>query len=520
MAKIDGSVPIAGLIAPTDSTDNYPVTDPTFQKGGWRDCESIEEMNNIPMARRREGMIVSVPNNSNTDFDYFKLKNNVFVKTDFGGGSGTSSDKIFDYVSPNPPVTNTAGELWLNTDSISENLGNVFKSVEVDGTVEWVHATITSDDVTKLLNYIIVDTVTDMENLTVKKQGMLVYSKDTELQYRYDGATFEETRAGMQGPKGDKGDLGPEGPQGIPGPAGAEGPIGPEGQVGPAGPQGPQGEKGDKGDKGDQGEQGEQGPEGPQGPQGPIGPEGPAQDLSEYYTKTETDNEITNKGYKTEAEVKTLLYNMSASKFEINAIYDVDDIVFTIDGANINFYKCLSNGTTGVNIGDNTRWAKTSPSVDTGIDETVLVKTTGDQTISGNKVFNQLPEVIGTPTKDNDVINKHYVESIYAKKSDISTAISFRGTKETYTDLLTIQDPNNGDMYIVRQGDTNGNKSGSYIYNGTEWIYTGEDSINLAAIAESLPINVKQDGTVGYTADEYAALPQDEKLNGKIYFII
>lgn len=63
--------------------------------------------------------------------------------------------------------------------------------------------------------------------------------------------------------------------EGIQGPQGEQGPIGPEG---PQGPQGPQGI---------------QGPEGPQGPKGDKGDPGEGADLSNYYTKTEADNQFT-----------------------------------------------------------------------------------------------------------------------------------------------------------------------------------------------------------------------------------
>ena len=75
---------------------------------------------------------------------------------------------------------------------------------------------------------------------------------------------------------------GAQGPQGIQGPAGADGAQGIQGPAGADGAQGIQGEKGDKGDTGDQG------PQGIQGIQGPAG-DGSDIDLTDYYTKTETD---------------------------------------------------------------------------------------------------------------------------------------------------------------------------------------------------------------------------------------
>ena len=62
------------------------------------------------------------------------------------------------------------------------------------------------------------------------------------------------------------------GPQGPVGPAGVEGPVGPQGMPGPAGPKGVAGPKGDRGDV------------------GPQGPSGQPADLSNYYTKIESND--------------------------------------------------------------------------------------------------------------------------------------------------------------------------------------------------------------------------------------
>lgn len=129
---------------------------------------------------------------------------------------------------------------------------------------------------------------------------------------------------GPVGPQGEQGPIGPVGPQGVQGiqgiqgetgPAGPQGEVGPKGDKGDIGPQGPQGpvgmrgEKGDKGDKGDKGETGKQGEQGIQGPQGEIGPQGPAgkdyvltlgdkeeiaglMDLSNYATQAYVNNKI------------------------------------------------------------------------------------------------------------------------------------------------------------------------------------------------------------------------------------
>ena len=78
----------------------------------------------------------------------------------------------------------------------------------------------------------------------------------------WDGSGWQDTGLPARGPQGEKGDTGPAGPQGE------------RGETGPAGPQGPQG------------------PQGETGPQGEKGETGPAPDMSDYYTRAQTDEAI------------------------------------------------------------------------------------------------------------------------------------------------------------------------------------------------------------------------------------
>lgn len=118
MARIPGSVPVAGIVAPTDDQDVYPVTNPLYQKGGWREVASEEEMNRIPIQRRNEGMIVAVAK-PGADTIYYEYKNNQFKIKSFGGAPATpdgsvdmtkyytkdETDSLVDAVRP-PDLTN------------------------------------------------------------------------------------------------------------------------------------------------------------------------------------------------------------------------------------------------------------------------------------------------------------------------------------------------------------------------------------------------------------------------------
>ena len=99
----------------------------------------------------------------------------------------------------------------------------------------------------------------------------------------------------------------------IKGQDGPVGPQGPQGEVGPVGPAGPQGPQGKQGETGSQGLRGPQGPQGPQGKEGKTPVKGvdyftdadikkiaaqveaPEPDLSNYYTRSQTETYVNNK---------------------------------------------------------------------------------------------------------------------------------------------------------------------------------------------------------------------------------
>ncbi len=58
MAQIPGSIPITGLLATTDSSDEYAIIDPQYGIDGLRNVTTNADRDNIPLLRRKEGMIV------------------------------------------------------------------------------------------------------------------------------------------------------------------------------------------------------------------------------------------------------------------------------------------------------------------------------------------------------------------------------------------------------------------------------------------------------------------------------
>lgn len=80
MAKIQGGVPVAGFMSPTDDQDVYAVTKEEYNQGGYRSVATVDEMNAITSERRKEGMLVNVINENKI----YQLVNDVFKVTSIG----------------------------------------------------------------------------------------------------------------------------------------------------------------------------------------------------------------------------------------------------------------------------------------------------------------------------------------------------------------------------------------------------------------------------------------------------
>ena len=251
---------------------------------------------------------------------------------------------------------------------------------------------------------------------------------------------------------------------------GVRGIQGPEGKQGPEGPQGPEGKPGI------QGPQGEPGPEGKEGPQGPDGKSAYQIWLDNGNTGTEQDflNSLVGPegaGGISLEEVKTItgeLENLSTEDKSslVNAINEVLSNAGGITELTSNcslytrpfgLYTNKSTvGTIFVNIDSNTIPSGSNTGLPINVDEIVLftksfnyriliafksdgiriytgnntylttITDTGGQTIKSKKTFNVLPESSVTPTTDNQLVNKKYVDD---SMSNIDSGISLDEVK-------------------------------------------------------------------------------------------
>jgi hypothetical protein len=149
--SFSGGVEVYGFISPTDITDQYPVIDPLYGIDGFRNVNTLSDLNSIPNLRRRAGMVVGVSGGTT----YYKLNPSPWNGTisdwslfQTGGGSGVftggtvTGDTIFTtnlsattfsattYLNlPIDPDTYITGFTYNdNTFTINDNSGNTFNA--------------------------------------------------------------------------------------------------------------------------------------------------------------------------------------------------------------------------------------------------------------------------------------------------------------------------------------------------------------------------------------------------------
>ena len=125
----------------------------------------------------------------------------------------------------------------------------------------------------------------DFGSVVAGLDGKSPYIGPSGTWFCWDSSGWQDTGLPARGPQGEKGDTGPAGPQGE------------RGETGPAGPQGPQGPQGEMGPQGEKGADGTVAfealtPQQIEMLKGEKGDPGPAPDMSDYYTRAQTDEAI------------------------------------------------------------------------------------------------------------------------------------------------------------------------------------------------------------------------------------
>lgn len=142
------SIKLTGLVTPYSPNDTYPVIDPLLGIDGLRSVATLTDMYNIPLERRRGGMVVGVQNLITNDTTYYKLKPGVtwsvgtLSVTDwdpfFGFGTGASALSV-KYNIASETVVVPPNYQYLLYGNLTIGTGGVFQTfgetVLINGTI-------------------------------------------------------------------------------------------------------------------------------------------------------------------------------------------------------------------------------------------------------------------------------------------------------------------------------------------------------------------------------------------------
>jgi len=142
---LSGGVEVLGFISPTEITDEYPVIDPLYGIDGFRNVNTLSDLNSIPNLRRRAGMVVGVSggttyyklnlgpwNGTITDWSLFQTGGGTFTggtvtgSTIFTGGLSATTISATTYQNLPLDIYVTGGTYSNGTIVFTNNSGNTF----------------------------------------------------------------------------------------------------------------------------------------------------------------------------------------------------------------------------------------------------------------------------------------------------------------------------------------------------------------------------------------------------------
>lgn len=107
MATIKDTVPVLGMISPTDTRDKYATQEDTLGKGGYRSVPTYNDLQNIPDLRRKIGMLCYVENEEKI---YILSKSGIWEPFNSSGASSSS----WNYTQMDPLELNNMFNETLN----------------------------------------------------------------------------------------------------------------------------------------------------------------------------------------------------------------------------------------------------------------------------------------------------------------------------------------------------------------------------------------------------------------------
>jgi len=188
MARYPGGVVVSGYISPSDTADQYATHRADLGKGGYRSVITLADRDAITNLRREVGMVVYV---IDQDKEY-RLLNGIANANwqEVVGGTGSSGDSnylITTDIFTRDMIEPTKRKIGQIVYVIDEN-----KEYRLVGGIEnsnWAELKAGSVGVSDCCNYIIVDSISDVENYPYIDRfiGLTLYAKDTDKEFRFVG---------------------------------------------------------------------------------------------------------------------------------------------------------------------------------------------------------------------------------------------------------------------------------------------------------------------------------------------
>lgn len=176
--SLSGGVQVFGFISPSDTTDQYPVIDPLYGIDGFRNVDTLSDLNNIPTLRRRAGMVVGVSggttyyklnlppwNNTITDWSIFNTGGGsssftggtVSGPTEFTNGLTADTISASTYLNLPLDVYVTGGTYSGDTITFTNNTGGTFNVSGITSSTQFTGGTVSGS--TEFLNGLTANTI-------------------------------------------------------------------------------------------------------------------------------------------------------------------------------------------------------------------------------------------------------------------------------------------------------------------------------------------------------------------------
>lgn len=446
MALINGSVPVTGFIAPTDDRDDFAVTKEEYHQGGYRTVQTLDEMNSIPLPRRKEGMLV----NCLEDGKCYKLENNNFVEFSFGGSNANLGNYYTKNETYNKEETYNKDETY-NKEEVydKENTYNkqeVYNKTEVD--------TKLTEQNNKLSSKVNSSDLPNFDNFLTRAKADEVFINNDELTNALNSAKAEignnvKEPDGVTIKVNDQNKL-----TATPYRGDDESIVVTDNVI-------------------------------------KIKPE-----LLEKIKATNTESATT-----TETIDQTLFTKKGeAETITGNWIFNnpiVNDTTPTQGThlVNKNFVEQTVNSKIEeLNIPpqvdmsqfiDENKYNEKKATLLENIKSDFVSKST-DSTVTANITFNSPPLANRDPLTDKEVATKGYVDSKFVTKDQMGSTRSYKGLLESKAELNALRDMEPGDQYNVKVKNPDGTLKDTflYMYNGTKWERIGgyDENIDLSNV--------------------------------------